>query len=102
VGILKLFLPPEAYPNYEHKYFCKVCHKLSNESEVKANNNLYKKVIRPLRKLREIEAKLEKGHLTSQKIEELLNEYDKIEQEIKSSPEYRHYSFKKKRGMNIL
>jgi len=100
--VQKLFLPPEAYTNYEHKYLCKACHSLLNESVMKANNNLYKKVIRPLRRLREIEGKLEKGHLTSQKVEELLNEYDKIESEIKSSPEYRHYAFKKKRGMNIL
>jgi len=100
--VLKLFLPPEAFADYEHKYFCKECHSLLNESVMKANNSLYQKVIRPLRRLKEIELKLEKGHLTGQKVEELLNEYDKIELELKSRPEYRHYAFKKKRGMNIL
>lgn len=100
--VLKLFLPPEAFTSYDHKYYCKECHNLLNESVMKANNSLYQKVIRPLRRLKEIEQKLEKGHLTGQKVEELLNEYDKIEIELKSRPEYRHYAFKKKRGMSIL
>ena len=100
--VLKLFLPPDAFTSYEHKYYCKECHSLLNESVMKANNSLYQKVIRPLRRLKEIELKLEKGHLTGQKVEELLNEYDKLEMELKSRPEYRHYAFKKKRGMNIL
>jgi hypothetical protein len=100
--VQKLFLPPENFPNYEHKYFCKKCHGLLNESVMKANNNLYKKVIKPLKRLREIETKLEKGHLQESKIEELLNEYDHIEQEMKTSPEYRLYAFKKKRGIKVL
>ena len=99
---IKLFLPPEAFTDYEHKYYCKECHALINESVMKGNNNIYRKVIRPLRRLREIEVKLEKGHLTNEKVEELLNEYDKLEQEMKSCPEYRHYAFKKKRGMNLV
>lgn len=99
---LKLFLPPEALKNYEHKYYCKDCHKLLNESVMKANNSMYQKVIRPLRQLKEIEKRIEKGHLTNKKIDELLNEYDEIEQELKTRPEYRYYTFKKKRGLNIL
>jgi uncharacterized protein YlaI len=99
--VQKLFLPPEAYTNYEHKYLCKDCHDLLNESVMKANNNLYKRVIRPLRKLRKIEEQLEKGHIQEKKIEELLNEYDAIEKEMKSFPEYRLYAFRKKRGIKI-
>ena len=99
---LKLFLPPEAFKDYEHKYFCKKCHKLLNESVLKAGSGLYRKVIRPLRRLREIEAKLEKGHLQEKKVEELLNEYDLLEQGMKDCPEYRLYAFRKKRGMKIL
>jgi hypothetical protein len=98
--VQKLFLPPETYPEYEHKYLCKNCHKLCNESVLKANNNIYKKVIRPLKKLHEIEEKLEKGHLTEKKVEELLNEYDAVEQIMKNCIEYRQYVFKKKRGVN--
>ena len=100
--VLKLFLPPEAYRTYTHKYYCKHCHGIFNESVMKSGNNLYRKVVRPLRRLREIEEMLEKGHLLSQKVEDLLNEYEKIEQDIKSCPEYRHYAFKKKRGMKII
>lgn len=99
---LKLFLPPEAFKEYEHMYYCKKCHKLLNESVLKAGSGLYRKVIRPLRRLREIEVKLEKGHLQEKKVEELLNEYDILEQEMKDCPEYRLYAFRKKRGMKIL
>jgi len=100
--VQKLFLPPQAFAEYDHKYLCKDCHKLYNESVMKANNSTYKKVIRPLKRLREIEEKIQKGHLTEKKIEELLNEYDAIEQEMKNCIEYRQYIFKKKRGMKIL
>jgi uncharacterized protein YlaI len=99
--VQKLFLPPEVFKDYKQLYLCKECHNLLNESVMKANNNLYKKVIRPLRKLRKIEVQLEKGHLQEKKVEELLNEYDAIEREMKTCPEYRLYAFKKKRGMKI-
>jgi hypothetical protein len=99
--VQKLFLPPDVFREYTHLYHCKECHGLLNESVMKANNNLYKKVIRPLRKLRKIEEQLEKGHLQEKKVEELLNEYDAIEREMKLCPEYRLYAFKKKRGMKI-
>ena len=100
--VQKLFLPPEVYKEYEHKYLCKTCHNLCNESVVKANKPIYRKVIRPLKRLQEIETMLEKGHLRENKIEELLNEYDQIEQEMKNTLEYRQYVFKKKRGMKII
>jgi nitrate/nitrite-specific signal transduction histidine kinase len=68
---------------------------------MRANNNLYKRVIKPLKKLRKIEEQLEKGHLQEKKIEELLNEYDTLDREMKTCPEYRLYAFKKKRGIKI-
>lgn len=98
----KLFLPPEGVPNYTHLYLCKECHGLHNESVMRANNTVYKKVVKPLKRLREIEEKLEKGHLTKGKVDELLNEYDALEKEMKDTHEYRLYAFKKKRGMKIF
>lgn len=62
-------------------------------------NKLYKKVTRPLKRMQEIRDKLERGHLTSKKIQELLDEYEKLEQEVKNCPEYRLYAFKKKQGI---
>lgn len=97
----KLFLPPKEAVGYEHQYLCKRCHKLKNESVLKANSKLYKSVLRPLKKLREIEQKLEIGHLRPEKTKELLDEYDAIEKEMKSTPEYRLYVFKRKRGLKI-
>lgn len=98
----KLFLPPDHASAYEHTYKCKRCHKILNESVMKANNKLYKNVIRPLKHLRVIEQKLEKGHLTPSKVEELLDKYEELEKEMKKCQEYRLYVFKKKRGMGLL
>lgn len=98
---VKLFLPPEGC-NLEQRYLCKHCHNIKNESVVRANNALYKRVIRPLKRLREIEAKLEKGHLSAELTDKLMDEYDAIEKEMKSTREYRLYAFRKKRGMNVL
>jgi hypothetical protein len=97
----KLFLPPKEAFGFERKYFCKKCHKLRNESVIKANNKLYRSVLKPLKKLRDIEKKLEVGHLRDEKVKELLDEYDLLEKEMRASPEYRLYVFKKKRGMKI-
>jgi hypothetical protein len=69
---------------------------------MKANNNIYKKVVKPLKRLREIEEKLEKGHLMKDKVQELLNEYDELEKQMKDTQEYRLYAFKKKRGIKIF
>lgn len=96
--ISKLFLPPET-SSMEHIYLCRECHGLKNQSVLMSKNKIYKKVTIPLRRLKEIEDKVERGHLTSEKVKELLDEYDAIEKELKSSPEYRLYAFKKKRGM---
>jgi superfamily II helicase len=98
---LKLFLPPKEAYEYEHKYFCKRCHKLKNESLIRCNNGLYKHVLRPLYRMKAIEKKLEVGHLRPEKTRELLDEYEAIENEMKQSPEYRLYVFKKKRGLTI-
>jgi superfamily II helicase len=97
----KLFLPPKEALGYDQKYYCKKCHKLKNESVIKANNKLYRSVLKPLKKLRDIEKKLEIGHLKPDKVKELLDEYDSLEKEMRSTPEYRLYVFKKKRGLKI-
>lgn len=96
--VSKLFLPPED-SGLEHIYQCKKCLGLKNQSAVMGQNKLYRKVTRPLKRMNEIRTKLEKGHLTSKKIQDLLDEYESLEKEVKSCPEYRLYAFKKKQGM---
>lgn len=97
----KLFLPPSQYEGYERLYLCKKCHHINNESVVRANNTLYKTVLKPQRKLRVIEKKLEVGHLRPEKIRELLDEYEALEREMRETPEYRLYLFKKKKNLNV-
>lgn len=95
----KLFLPPEGSRNKEQKYLCKSCHKLKNQSALMGQNNMYRLVTRPLKRMKEIEDKISKGHLKQEKVQELINEYESIERQLKESPEYRLYSFKKKHGL---
>ena len=96
--VSKLFLPPEGN-GYENRYLCKKCHKLKNQSVVMGQNKIYRYVTRPLKRLKEIERKLERGYLNGDKVKELLDEYDEIEKRLKSSTEYRLYAFKKRHGM---
>jgi hypothetical protein len=94
----KLFLPPEN-GNRERKYLCKVCHRLKNQSALQGQNNMYRKVTKPLKRLKEIQDKINRGHLKSEKVQELLNEHDFLEKGLKDSPEYRLFTFKKKHNM---
>ena len=91
----KLFLPPETIKTREHKYLCKACHRLKNQSALSGQNNMYKKVTRPLKRMKEIEDKISKGHLRSDKVQEFLAEYDTLEKSLRDTPEFRLYAFKK-------
>jgi len=96
--VSKLFLPPEG-SRREQKYLCKSCHKLKNQSALSGQNNMYRKVTRPLKKMKEIENRIAKGHLRPAKTQQLLDQYEELEKELKGSPEYRLYSFKKKHNL---
>lgn len=97
--VSKLFMPPENY-GLVKQYQCKECHGLRNQSAIMGQNKFYRRVTRPLKRMKDLEDRLARGHLNSDKIQELLNEYDALEKELKSSPEYRLYQFKRRRGMN--
>lgn len=90
----KLFLPPVELTIKVQKFYCKYCHKLKNQSALQGQNNMYRKVTKPLKRMKEIEKKIARGHLTADKVQELLNEYELIEKELRRSPEYRLYKFK--------
>lgn len=93
----KLFLPPPA--TRVQQYYCKTCHKLKNQSALQGQNNMYRKVNKPLKRMREIEDKISRGHLIPTKVQELLNEYESLEKNLKGSQEYRLYTFKKKHDL---
>lgn len=95
----KLFLPPKIHKNKEPLYLCKACHKLKNQSALMGQNNMYRRVTRPLKRMKEIEDKIGKGHLKQDKVQALLNEYENIEKQLKECPEYRLYTFKKKHNL---
>jgi hypothetical protein len=49
--------------------------------------------------MKTLENKIAKGHLKVEKIQELLDEYEKLEKQLKDAPEFRLYAFKKKHGL---
>ena len=46
--------------------------------------------------MQDIENKLQRGYLSSDKIKELLDEYDVLDKDVKSCQEYRLYMFRKR------
>lgn len=95
----KLFLPPVGTLNRKQKYLCKACHRLKNQSALQGQNNIYRKVTKPLRRMKEIENKISRGHLKSEKVQELLDEHETLEKGLKASPEFRLYTFKQKHNL---
>lgn len=95
---LKLFLPSR-HADREQRYLCKICHKLKNSSLLLGNTKKYKKVIKPLKKLEKLRAQLLKRGLTPERAKPILDEYEQIEKELASSPEYRLYKFQKEYGV---
>jgi hypothetical protein len=95
----KLFLPPKELSLRTQKYYCKNCHKLKNQSALQGQNNIFRKVTRPLKRLKDIEDKIARGHLTKDKIQILLDEYEGIEDQLRNSPEYRLYTFRLKHNL---
>lgn len=96
--VSKLFLPPKGN-SLEQKYLCKNCHGLKNQSAVMGQNRIYRQVTKPLKRMRQIEKKLENGYLGSEQIKTLLDEYEAIENTMKNTPEYRLYVFKRTRNL---
>jgi hypothetical protein len=96
----KLYLPVKA-KDREQLYLCRMCHKLKHASLLLANSKRYKKVVKPLKQLERIRAQLLKRNHTNDRTKELLDEYERIEKELASSPEYRLWKFQKEHGIQI-
>jgi hypothetical protein len=95
---LKLYLPSK-YPDREQKYYCKECHRLKNSSSLLGATKKYQKVVKPLKRLDAIKAKLLKRGTTPERAKKLLAEYDRIERELRASPEYKLWEFRRKHGL---
>ena len=94
---LKLYFPSK-FPEREQRYLCKECHNLKNSSSLLGATKRYKKVVKPLKKLDAIKSKLLKRGTNSETARELLLEYERIERELRNSPEYKLWEFRKKHG----
>jgi hypothetical protein len=96
---LKLFLPK--LEDREPLYLCKDCHKLKPNSMLLFNNKKYAHITRPLSRMEKIKKQLlRKKNMNPEELDKLFKEYDRIEQRLITSPEYRLWMFKKEHGRN--
>lgn len=96
----KLYLPTKLIDR-EQLYQCKNCHKLKNASLMLGSSRKYKKVVKPLKQLERLRVKLTNRAITPERAAPLLDEYERIERELNSSPEYRLYKFQKEHGTDM-
>ena len=97
---LKLYLPNK-FKERDQRYLCKSCHNLKNASSLLGATKRYKVVIRPIKRLEIIKSILLKKNMNSEKAKPLLEEYEKIERELKDAPEYKLWKFQEKFNKNI-
>jgi hypothetical protein len=97
---LKLYLP-NRYKDKEQLYLCKKCHGLKNSSSLSGATNKYKKVLKPLKRLETIKIILLSKGISPEKADPLLEEYERIERELKASPEYKLYKFQNEHSILI-
>ena len=98
--VFKLYLPTKANDR-EQLYLCMKCHKLKHASSLLGNTKRYHKVVKPLKALEKIRAQLLRRNISNEKAKELLDEYERIEKELASSPEYRLWRFQKEHGVQL-
>ena len=96
----KLYLPTKSNDR-EQSYLSMKCHKLKHASSILGNSKRYLKVVKPLKELEKIRAKLLKRNISNDKAKELLDEYERIEKELASSSEYRLWRFQKEHGVQL-
>jgi len=97
---LKLFLPPKN-SDREKRYLCKDCHSLKNTSALMGSTVKYKKVVRPLKQLERIRKVLLRKSMTPAKADPLLAAYERIEAELKDSPEHKLWKLQKEHDKEI-
>lgn len=94
---LKLFLPK--LEDREPLYLCKDCHKLKPSSMLLCNSKKYAHITKPIARMEKIKKLLlKRKNMAPEDVESLFREYDKIEQRLVTSPEYRLWMFKKDQG----
>jgi len=94
---MKLYLPTR-YPDREQKYLCSKCHRLMQTSLLRGKSKNYKTIIRPLKRMQKLKDILMNGRHTPEQAQPLLEEYEKLQNDLKNTPEYRLWKFKVENG----
>lgn len=88
--VIKLYLPE--VDGGESRYLCKDCHNLRPPSALYGPTRRYKELIRPQRRMEKIKTKLRNTNLSDAHTKDLLDEYDKLDEQVRSSTFYRKMS----------
>ena len=95
---LKLYKPEDEEGAEETKpYLCKECHNLKSPSSLHGPTRMYREVIRPLRRMKQIRERLDRP-ISSKKAAALVEEYEKLEKQLRESDQYKIYKFKVRNG----
>ncbi len=82
--VLKLYTTKD-----KNQYLCKECQNLKSPSSLYGSTTRYKEVIKPMLKMEKIKEKLKTSKISERKTNDLLDEYDRLNNKWKSSTLYR-------------
>lgn len=88
--VIKLYKPSDE--TAVQRYYCKDCHNLRPPSALYGSTRRYREMVRPMRRMERIKSTLQGKNLSESKTKELLDEYDKLEDQVKNSTFYRKMS----------
>ena len=91
---LKLYLPDQ-HPDRDQIYKCDECHHLKNMSLLLGSTKKYYKIVKPMKQLEKLRGLLLKRNMTPEKAGRYLADYERIEQELASSPDYKLWKFQR-------
>ena len=94
---MRLYLPTK-FPDREQQYLCSRCHHLMQTSLLKGKSKNYKTIIRPLKRMQKLKDILMNGRHTPAQAHPILEEYERLEKDLKDTPEYRLWKFKVEHG----
>ena len=89
---LRLYIPRDK--NKEQKYLCYKCHELIHTSLQLGSTAKYREVVKPLRRLEKIRRMLLKGSTSPSKAQPFIEEYERLEKTLSTSPAYKLWKFR--------
>jgi len=94
----RLYLPNK-FDDREQLYLCQDCHLLRPLCVMSGKSTTYRKIIKPLKRMQAIKEMITNRKLSTERSARLVDEYEKLEKDLKASKEYRVWKFKTEHGI---